>query len=62
MTSTVKGNGRFCNNLIRNIAVSLIAEKHDLAVEYSYQENMNALGPRLFSGTSAQCLTCLTGG
>ena len=57
MTCTVRGNGRFCNNLIRNIAVSLIAEKHDLMVEYSYRENMTALGLRLFSGTRSHPYT-----
>lgn len=57
MTSTVRGNGRFCNHLIRNIAVSLIAEKHDLMVEYSYREIMPALGLRLFSGTRSHPYT-----
>jgi len=57
MTSTVWGGGRFCNHLIRNLAVSLVAEKHDLAVEYSYQENMNALGLHLFSGTQIHSTT-----
>jgi hypothetical protein len=51
MTTTVWASGRFCNHLIRNLAVSIIAEKHDLAVDYSYRENANALGIQLFSGT-----------
>lgn len=59
MTSTVRGNGRFCNNLIRNIAVSLIAEKHDLSVEYSYQSDMDAIGLQLFSGTHSYPNTTL---
>jgi hypothetical protein len=42
--------GRLGNQIIRNIAVSLIAEKHDLYVAYSYPEIMSKLGVRLFVG------------
>jgi hypothetical protein len=59
MTSTIKGNGRLCNNIIRNIAVSLIAEKHDLSVEYSYQQEMDTLGLKLFFGTRSYTDTIL---
>ena len=34
MTSTTGYNGRLGNQIIRNLAVSLIAEKHNLKVDY----------------------------
>jgi hypothetical protein len=34
MTSTIEGEGRLGNQIIRNLAVSLLAEKHDLKVDY----------------------------
>ena len=51
MTSTVGGLGRLCNGLIRNMAVSLLAEKFGLRVTYQYAEEMKTLGLNLFSGT-----------
>ena len=42
--------GRFGNQVIRNIAVSLIAEKYNLKVSYVNQEMFNVLGIDLFSG------------
>ena len=36
MTSTQKSAGRLGNQLIRNIAVSIVAEKHNLYVDYSH--------------------------
>ena len=50
MTSTTKNNGRYGNQLIRNIAVSLIAEKFNLNVRYSSTEDTTKLGIHLFSG------------
>jgi len=38
MTTTTQYNGRLCNQIIRNLAVSKIAEKNDLFVEYSSYE------------------------
>ncbi len=50
MTTTGK-NGRLCNQIIRNIAVSLIAEKNDLYVNYCNKELIvDSLGIKLFSG------------
>jgi hypothetical protein len=43
-------NGRFCNQLIRSIATSLIAEKHNLNVSYAIYHKLNLLGLNLFSG------------
>ena len=50
MTTTTASNGRFCNQIIRNLAVSKIAEKNDLFVEYSSHEEMKQLGIHLFIG------------
>jgi hypothetical protein len=60
MTST--GNkGRLGNQIIRNLAVSLIAEKHNLAVNYYNYDLIKKIGIELFSGsnthTSIQQLT-----
>jgi hypothetical protein len=44
--------GRLCNHIIRNLYVSFIAEYNDLAVQYSYEKEIDRLGIRLFkSGT-----------
>jgi hypothetical protein len=60
MTST-GNNGRLGNQIIRNLAVSLIAEKHNLAVNYHNNDLIKKLGIELFSGsntyTSIQNLT-----
>jgi predicted metal-binding protein len=45
--------GRLGNQIIRNLAVSLIAMKHDLKVEYCNKELIKRLGIELFSGTKA---------
>jgi len=34
MISTTGSNGRLGNQIIRNLAVSLLAKKHNLKVEY----------------------------
>lgn len=50
MTSTTKSNGRYGNQFIRNIAVSFVAEKYNLNVCYSSNEDTTKLGINLFSG------------
>ena len=52
MTTIIPHNygGRLCNQIIRNLAVTMIAEKFDLQVYYSSPEAMNQLGIPLFSG------------
>lgn len=50
MTSTTTTNGRLGNQIIRNLAVSLIAEKFDLYVEYANYEIIKKLGIDLFVG------------
>ena len=53
MTTTTDTNGRLCNQIIRNLAVSFIAKKHNLNVKYSnYNLISSQLGIDLFtSGT-----------
>jgi hypothetical protein len=51
MTTTI-GNGRFCNQIIRNLAVSIIAKKHNLyVVNYSSNDLIESLGIGLFRAT-----------
>jgi hypothetical protein len=42
--------GRFCNQLVRNLAASLYAEQHNLYITYQNLESMEKLGIPLFSG------------
>jgi len=48
--TTTAALGRLGNQIIRNLAVSFIAEKHDLNVKYCNYELINSLGIELFSG------------
>jgi len=48
--SITHGNGRFCNQLIRCIATSLVAKKHNLKIIYSIPDELSAFGLELFSG------------
>lgn len=50
-------NGRLGNQLFRNVAVSLIAEKHDLRVKYFNSEIMNRLGIEFFNGNKVHSST-----
>jgi len=51
MSITTEYNGRLCNQVIRNLALSILAEKYDLYVEYSNYDNINnKLGIELFIG------------
>ena len=53
MTTTTTGNnGRLGNQIIRNLAVSLVAKKYDLSVDYFNKELINKLGIDLFSGNN----------
>ena len=42
--SKTTANGRLCNKIIYNIAMSIIAKKHNLYVEYVNNEKMILLG------------------
>ena len=57
--STVGTAGRFCNHLIRNIAASVLAEKANLTFNYSYKEELSALGIRLFNGSKIYAHTAI---
>jgi hypothetical protein len=48
--STTIFNGRLGNQIIRNLALSIIAEKFDLHVSYYNNELIDELGIKLFSG------------
>ena len=50
MTKTTSNFGRLCNQIIRNLAISLIAQKHNLFVEYSSYDRIKELGIELFVG------------
>lgn len=51
--TVTKAHGRLCNQIVRNLSVSIIAEKHNLKTEYSSHDKINRLGIELFSGN--QC-------
>ena len=61
MTATLgdASYGRLGNQIIRNIAVSLVADKHDLYVNYAYTELISKLGIRLFVGNKIHSETRL---
>lgn len=52
MTST-ENNGRLGNQIIRNLAVSLLAEKYNLKVNYYNNDLIYKLGIKLFSGINS---------
>lgn len=52
MTSTIGTNGRLGNQIIRNLAVSLLAEKHNLKVDYYNKQLIENLGIELFCGSN----------
>jgi len=47
--SNCSGAGRFGNQVIRSIAFSLIAEKHDLCVTYQTHDAIEKLGIKLYT-------------
>lgn len=52
MTTTTGNNGRLGNQIIRNLAVSLIAEKHNIYVNYFNSNLITELGIILISGNN----------
>lgn len=51
MSITTECNGRLCNQIIRNLSLSLLAKKFDLYAKYSnYNKINNQLGVKLFCG------------
>jgi hypothetical protein len=55
--TTTGNNGRLGNQIIRNIAVSIIALKHNLKVTYFNKKLINKLGIKLFSGNNIYNIT-----
>lgn len=49
---TTGNNGRLGNQIIRNLAVSLLAKKHNLKVDYYNKALIESLGITLFSGNN----------
>jgi len=49
--TTTPFRGRFCNSMIRNIAVSFLASKINLYVEYCYYDKTTSMGIPLFVGS-----------
>ena len=52
MSFTTEHNGRFANQIFRNLAVSIIAKKHDLHVVYSNYSLIKKIGMDLFIGNN----------
>ena len=50
MSTTIRTPGRLGNYIIRNIAISLLAEKYNLYCTYGYHSEINKLGIILFCG------------
>lgn len=48
-TTQVKHHCRFCNCLIRNICISMVAEKSNLSAKYNYYDEITELGIPLFT-------------
>ena len=53
MSSTTNNNGRLCNQIFRNLAVSLVAEKHNLFIDYSNLRLIESLGIKLYVGSNS---------
>lgn len=58
ITTTTGNKGRLGNQIIRNLAVSLIAEKYNLKVDYFNKDLIEKLGINLFSGTNVHNKNC----
>ena len=55
--TTVAEDGRLGNRIIRNLAVSLLAEKYNLQVNYCDKELISKLGIELYSGNKRYAQT-----
>jgi hypothetical protein len=55
--STSIGSGRLGNQIIRNLAASIFAEKHNLLMEYQNYELIQKLGLKLFVGDKKYNIT-----
>ena len=50
--SHIEGQGRLGNSIIRNLAGSIIAKKHNLRITYQLYDLISEIGIPLFSGTN----------
>ena len=50
MSTTLNGRGRLGNQIIRNLFMSMVAEKHDLNVDYENYEKISKM-VRLYRGS-----------
>jgi len=50
MSDLNKTSGRLCNHFIRNVIVSTLSSRHNVAMKYSYVDEIAALGIKLFHG------------
>ena len=61
MSKTTCGRGRLCNQIIRNLSLSILAKKYDLYVEYSNYDNINnklvSRHPHIFDDKNDNSLT-----
>jgi hypothetical protein len=55
--SKSNGGGRLGNQIIRNLAVSILASKYNLSVDYSSKDLINKLGIDLYNGSNVYKLT-----
>lgn len=55
--TTVAPYGRFCNHFIRDIAISLLAKKHNLRTVYCSHDLITGMGIDLFCGTTVHSRT-----
>jgi len=46
--TTTSNNGRLCNQIIRNLCVSLVAKKHNLFVIYNSYNKITKLGKFIY--------------
>lgn len=45
-------NGRLCNQILRSIATSLVAERHDMKITYGIYDTLREFGLNLFNGSN----------
>lgn len=50
--SITGGGGRLCNQIVRNIAASIICKKHNKKIKYFMHREIESLGINLYSSTN----------
>jgi hypothetical protein len=59
MATSNQCNGRFCNHFFRNVPLSQLCKKNNLKIDYSFYNELTALGIPLFIGTNSYDKTIL---